>query len=119
MWGNRKEAKSIIQDVGPLDIIIASDLLYNFAHFSGLISTLLHLSDKNTIIYLCYKQRSLTPQEEYSFFEQCVKYFVITQIEHIHNQKIQTSTAVRIYKLQQYSIKSPPFWSQLLLKMSG
>lgn len=63
--------------------------------------------------------KRFNPQEEYSFFEQCGKYFMITQIEHIHNQKIQTSTAVRIYKLQQYSIKSSPFWSQLLLKMSG
>jgi hypothetical protein len=37
MWGDKKEAKSITDD-GPLDTIIASDLLYNVAHFSGLIS---------------------------------------------------------------------------------
>ncbi|KAI7871947.1 putative methyltransferase-domain-containing protein, partial [Mucor mucedo] len=78
-WGNKEEAADITKD-GALDVIIASDVLYNVEHFSKLISTFRDLCDASTIIYLCYKQRGLTVQEENSFFGQCKKYFMISQL---------------------------------------
>lgn len=114
-WGNKEEAQNITRD-GLLDIIIASDVLYNVVHFPSLISTFRHLCGQSTIIYLCYKQRGLTLGEEKSFFNQCKKYFRITQLENIEQQQLkqfENATAVKIYKVQ---LHSQQLWSQLLQK---
>ncbi|GAA5802273.1 hypothetical protein HPULCUR_007736 [Helicostylum pulchrum] len=116
-WGNKMQAKSIT-DQGPLDIIIASDVLYNVVHFSSLISTLRHLCHQNTIVYLCYKQRGFTVKEENSFFSLCKKYFSVRQLKNIEQlqlKQFENSTAVKIYKLQ---LRSQPLWDQLLLKFT-
>lgn len=97
-WGNKEEADKITRG-GALDIIIASDVLYNVVHFPSLISTLCDLCDPSTTIYLCYKQRGLTLQEEKSFFHQCKKHFCISQLENIEQQQLENTTAVKIYKL--------------------
>lgn len=113
-WGNKKEAANITKD-GVLDVIIASDVLYNVEHFAKLISTFRDLCDASTIIYLCYKQRGLTVQEENSFFGQCKKYFRISQLQNIEQQQLKTfedNTAVKIYKLRLRQFKS---WVKKLL----
>ncbi|CAO3648168.1 unnamed protein product [Mucor hiemalis] len=121
-WGDKAEANNIIRDNNELDIIIASDVLYNVAHFPSLISTFLHLSNKNTIIYFGYKQRGLTYEEETMFFDQCKQFFDTTKIVHIQGQVIQSDTPVQIYKMQLHQAKNQfytlPFLKQLLLKIN-
>lgn len=124
-WGDKIEADNIVGGSNePLDIIIASDVLYNVAHFPNLISTFLHLSTKDTVIYFGYKQRGLTHEEEVLFFDQCRQYFDIVQIVHIHGQVIQSDTPVKIYKMQlRQSTRSQQFYmlpilKQLLLKIN-
>ncbi|KAG2234045.1 putative methyltransferase-domain-containing protein [Thamnidium elegans] len=117
-WGNKMQAQDITNQ-GPLDIIIASDVLYNVVHFSSLISTLRHLCHQNTIVYLCYKQRGLTAKEENSFFSSCKKYFSVRQLKNIEQlqlKQFENTMTVRIYKLQ---LHSQPLWGQLLLKLTG
>lgn len=117
-WGNKTQAKSIT-DQGPVDIIIASDVLYNVVHFSSLVSTLRYLCHQNTIVYLCYKRRGFTAKEETSFFSLCEKYFSVRRLknfEQLQLKQFENTTAVKIYKLQ---LHSQPLWGQLLQKLTG
>ncbi|KAI8336507.1 putative methyltransferase-domain-containing protein [Chlamydoabsidia padenii] len=77
-WGNEKDIQHIRHDTPPIDIIIASDLLYDPAHFSALIKTLSGLAvPGRTVIYLGYKRRGLKESDEHYFFDLCCKYFDI------------------------------------------
>lgn len=98
-WGNKREAEAILAN-SKLDIVIASDVLYNVDHFPELLSTLQNLCSEHTCIYLCYKQRGLTVQEERSFFEQCKIKFHTT-----HLKQFKHETGVKIYLLR----KKPRF----------
>jgi predicted nicotinamide N-methyase len=93
-WGNKKDADYILAN-GKLDIVIASDVLYNVDHFPELVSTLQDLCNEDTFIYLCYKQRGLTIQEERSFFKQCKVKFNITLLKQFKHE-----TGVKMYRLK-------------------
>jgi predicted nicotinamide N-methyase len=93
-WGNKKDVEAILAR-GKLDIVIASDVLYNTAHFAKLVSTLRDLCDKHTRIYLCYKQRGLTIEEERSFFILCKTQFQVSLLKQFKHEM-----GVKIYQLR-------------------
>ncbi|ORZ19457.1 putative methyltransferase-domain-containing protein [Absidia repens] len=64
MWHIKKKA--------PIDIIIASDVLYEPSQFAALMKTLVYLSEPgHTVIYLGYKRRGLKASDEEYFFTLC------------------------------------------------
>ncbi|KAI8374657.1 putative methyltransferase-domain-containing protein [Radiomyces spectabilis] len=82
-WGDTKAAKKIVKE-RPVDIIIASDLLYNACDFVPLIRTLRDLSTPGiTVIYLGYKRRGFGSTEEQQFFKLCQPYFDIRRCSNI------------------------------------
>ena len=50
---NKEEAIQIKESMAPLDLIIASDIIYLAAYFQNLIDTFMYLSSPQTRIYLC------------------------------------------------------------------
>ncbi|KAI7864952.1 putative methyltransferase-domain-containing protein [Mucor mucedo] len=77
-WGNYDDVKTLLLK-GPIDIIIASDVLYEPSSFSKLVQTLDWLSAavKNIDIFLGYKRRGLSREDEQSFFQICAEKFHI------------------------------------------
>ncbi|CAO3591789.1 unnamed protein product [Absidia cylindrospora] len=68
MWRIKKKA--------PIDIIIASDVLYEPSQFDALMKTLVYLSEPDrTVIYLGYKRRGLKASDEEYFFTLCCDAF--------------------------------------------
>ncbi|CAJ0831206.1 18078_t:CDS:2 [Entrophospora sp. SA101] len=71
-WGDLNKAKKL----GTLDYVLASDVVYEPELFDSLIQTLNTLCTPNlTKIYLGYKRRGLTKNEEKDFFNQLQKNF--------------------------------------------
>ncbi|KAI8886721.1 hypothetical protein K501DRAFT_213257 [Backusella circina FSU 941] len=80
-WGESKDVQLILKG-GPIDFVIASDVLYEPAHFSALVSTLDHLvGHQKTCIYLGYKKRGLSLEQESTFFNICLLKFDIVLIQ--------------------------------------
>ncbi|KAI8968249.1 putative methyltransferase-domain-containing protein [Mycotypha africana] len=67
LWGNEKEAAAC----GKADLILASDVLYEAQFFKDLVEALADLSHDKTRIYIGYKRRGLTVQEEEEFWGLC------------------------------------------------
>ncbi|KAI8976736.1 putative methyltransferase-domain-containing protein [Pilobolus umbonatus] len=80
-WGCLRDARRILSD-GPLDYIIASDILYNIKDFQSILLTFRQLSSENTVIYFGYKPRGLTQSDETKFFDACKKYFKVTLLQY-------------------------------------
>ncbi|RCI02171.1 hypothetical protein CU098_007105 [Rhizopus stolonifer] len=79
-WGNYEDAKQVLMK-GPIHTIIASDVLYEPASFQKLVQTLDWLSTEGDVdIYLGYKRRGLSLEEELSFFNICSKRFHIRML---------------------------------------
>lgn len=71
-WGRTKDIQHIRKTLPPIDIIIASDVLYEPANFAILVETLIKLSEPGrTVIYLGYKRRGLKQSDEQYFFDLC------------------------------------------------
>lgn len=83
-WGDYDDAQRILSD-GPINTIIASDVLYEPASFSKLVQTLDWLSSESSTvdILLGYKRRGLSREEEQSFFDICAEKF---DIKTLHTQ---------------------------------
>ncbi|KAI8642481.1 putative methyltransferase-domain-containing protein [Parasitella parasitica] len=78
-WGNYHDAQSLLVE-GPIQTVIASDVLYRPSTFSSLVSTLVWLSDENKgqiEIYVGYKRRGLALHDETKFFDLCAESFEI------------------------------------------
>jgi hypothetical protein len=91
-WGSYEDAQRILVD-GPIHTIIASDVLYEPASFSKLVQTLDWLSagaPNSTIdIFLGYKRRGLSREDEQSFFDICAEKFDISILPiHVENKLI-------------------------------
>ncbi|KAI8875804.1 hypothetical protein K501DRAFT_263220 [Backusella circina FSU 941] len=85
-WGNRKDEQLILKN-GPIDFIIASDVLYKPEHFQDLVNTLDQLCSRSsgmTKVYLGYKKRGLSEESEDMFFDLCSKKFHI----YLENKKL-------------------------------
>ncbi|KAI9022147.1 putative methyltransferase-domain-containing protein [Phycomyces nitens] len=78
-WGSETNARSV-RDSRVVDIVLASDVLYNECDFPLLIKTLCDLSTpKKTIIYLGYKRRGFSQKEEDMFFSMCSSHFHVSE----------------------------------------
>lgn len=80
-WGNFNDVHNVLKD-GPLDFIIASDVLYKPSSFQSLVQTLDWLSRDNPgiRIILGYKRRGLDIKTEQTFFDICSEYFTIQHL---------------------------------------
>ncbi|KAL0078573.1 putative methyltransferase-domain-containing protein [Phycomyces blakesleeanus] len=79
LWGSATNARSA-KDNNIVDIVLASDVLYNESDFPLLIKTLCDISTpKKTIVYLGYKRRGFTQKEEDMFFSMCSKHFRVSE----------------------------------------
>ncbi|KAI7866012.1 putative methyltransferase-domain-containing protein [Spinellus fusiger] len=77
-WGNEEEARRVTARA-PVDILLASDVLYVPQCFDQLIRTLLDLCTVNrTVVYLGYKRRGLRVEEEARFFHRCSRFFHVS-----------------------------------------
>jgi predicted nicotinamide N-methyase len=94
-WGNLQDVQKILID-GPIDTIIASDVLYKPSSFPKLVQTLDWLSAENRRIdiYLGYKRRGLSVEDEQSFFDICAQKF------HIHILSGRISSSFSLFKTQ-------------------
>ncbi|KAI8369303.1 putative methyltransferase-domain-containing protein [Radiomyces spectabilis] len=80
-WGNIDHTTHIANS-GPVDLIIASDVVYNPSCFSLLVQTLETLSTPGrTVIYLGYKRRGLKEEDEDQFFKLCSANFHISLVQ--------------------------------------
>lgn len=68
-WGSAGDANALTP---PFDLILASDVIYFDHLFKPLIQTLLHLSDRDSLILISYKIRSF---KEMDFFAQFGRFF--------------------------------------------
>jgi hypothetical protein len=95
-WGNAQDVQHVLID-GPIDTIIASDVLYKPSSFPKLVETLDWLSTENRRIdiYLGYKRRGLSVEDEQSFFEICAQKF------HIQSLSNRVSSSFSLFKTQQ------------------
>ncbi|KAI8089510.1 putative methyltransferase-domain-containing protein [Halteromyces radiatus] len=76
-WGNKEDIQ-LVKKKAPIDIIIASDVLYEPMNFAALVLTLVDLSiPGRTVIYLGYKRRGLKEADERYFFGLCHEHFDI------------------------------------------
>ncbi|GLD98130.1 hypothetical protein PINS_up006827 [Pythium insidiosum] len=72
-WGD--EVSEDLRSVGPWDVVLCSDCLYEPQSYPDLLSSLDALAATTTIVYIAYKQRH--PDRERSFFESASKRFEI------------------------------------------
>lgn len=96
-WGKKKDARRITSATTnvtkfkpfhmtkktscPLDIVIASDLLYNAKDMVNLVQTFLDLCTYGkTVIYFGYKNRGLKEEELIQFFQLCRVHFHVDLI---------------------------------------
>ncbi|KAG0177708.1 hypothetical protein DFQ29_004500 [Apophysomyces sp. BC1021] len=87
-WGERSDAERV-KNGKPVDIVIASDLLYNVSDFANIIQTFRHLSTPGrTVIYLGYKRRGFKEKEETEFFRLCKPYFHVSLARDQHDQLV-------------------------------
>lgn len=91
-WGNYNDVKTLLLK-GPIDIIIASDVLYEPASFSKLVQTLDWLSNsvKKIDIFLGYKRRGLSREDEQSFFQICAEKFHINILPVQQDNQLMTN----------------------------
>lgn len=94
-WGNYDDAQRILSE-GPINTIIASDVLYAPASFSKLVQTLDWLSSdspssSSVDIFLGYKRRGLSREEEQSFFDICAEKFDIITLHTQTENKLLTN----------------------------
>lgn len=93
-WGNYDDAQRILSE-GSINTIIASDVLYEPASFSKLVQTLDWLSSDSPLssvdIFLGYKRRGLSREEEQSFFDICAEKFDIITLHTQAENKLITN----------------------------
>ena len=66
-WGSLADAKLVLR-AAPVDVVLASDVLYEPASFKLLVESLVSLSTPGrTVIYLGYKRRGLKDEDEAHF----------------------------------------------------
>ncbi|KAI9361526.1 putative methyltransferase-domain-containing protein, partial [Pilaira anomala] len=110
-WGNYNDVQCLLRD-GSINTIIASDVIYEPASFPKLVQTLDWLSESvetKIDIFLGYKRRGLSREDEQSFFDICAEKFVITILPSQSNHEgwilgsgfsdIFEETGVNIYQL--------------------
>ncbi|CAO3621999.1 unnamed protein product [Cunninghamella blakesleeana] len=118
-WGNMHDIKRIRGMKKPIDVIIASDVLYLPSNFKVLVDTLAALSTPGrTVIYLGYKRRGLDVSDENYFFELCYKHFHLQLIKNdgdvfndIYNNNNSNSNEKEESTKQQKLIK-PVYWEK-------
>ncbi|KAI8369077.1 putative methyltransferase-domain-containing protein, partial [Blakeslea trispora] len=94
-WGNYDHVRHVLME-GPIDTIIASDVLYKPASFKDLVDTLDWLTmDGRVDIYLGYKRRGLSLEEELYFFDICSQKFEVkTLYSSLHSDKVTNYPAL-------------------------
>ncbi|CAG8671615.1 3158_t:CDS:2, partial [Acaulospora morrowiae] len=81
-WGDRSKAKNL----GVIDYVIASDVVYEPDLFDSLIQTFVTVcTPGRTKIYLGYKRRGLTVVEEKKFFAKLQKKFKMSSLQGLPN----------------------------------
>lgn len=103
LWGNTKDTDMC----GKADIVIASDVLYEAQFFEDLVKTFVDLSKPTTKIYIGYKRRGFSEEEEHRFWSLCKEHFNVTLLtfEGIEDQddklvpRMTLETGVQIYRL--------------------
>jgi hypothetical protein len=78
LWGNAEEAVTC----GKVDLIIASDVLYEAQFFEDLVKTFVDLSTKDTRIYIGYKRRGFDEAEEKRFWSMCSEYYSVKLLDY-------------------------------------
>ena len=103
-WGNKEQ----VEQCSKVDLIIASDVLYEAHFFQDLVKTLVDLSKDTTRIYIGYKRRGFSQEEEQTFWNLCESSgFQVTLLEYDRNQdvddilvpSIAVEIGVQIYRL--------------------
>ncbi|CAG8569200.1 10886_t:CDS:2 [Paraglomus brasilianum] len=93
-WGDVSKTRRL----GPFDIVLASDVIYEPELFDALIQTFVTVCTPNqTHVYVGYKRRGLSPQEEEEFFLKLAEEFKVTVVEGIG--KAAEEQKIKIYKL--------------------
>ena len=62
LWGNREQITHVQNTYKPFDLIIGSDLLYDPKNYRNLLSTILQLDEKDTLIIFGGTRRHLEQQ---------------------------------------------------------
>ncbi|CAG8525442.1 3646_t:CDS:2 [Paraglomus brasilianum] len=94
-WGRVNKAKKL----GTFDIVLASDVVYEPELFDVLIGTLCAVCTSNhTKIYLGYKRRALSVEEEGRFFKKLARKFKVSLVDGIAT--VTNEQKVRIYELR-------------------
>lgn len=93
-WGDYADVQRVLL-TGPINTIVASDVLYEPSSFSKLVQTLDWLSSDSPLhkidILLGYKRRGLSLKDEESFFEICAKKFEIRLLNAQAENKLITN----------------------------
>ncbi|KAG0279278.1 Methyltransferase-like protein 21D [Linnemannia exigua] len=94
-WKTPFRATTNLKD---LDVVIASDVIYDEKAFESLLSTLVGLcSPGRTEIYLGYKRRQLSPAKELEFFSKIKNLFHVEELE----KEPVHELGVKVYRLSQ------------------
>jgi predicted nicotinamide N-methyase len=87
-WGDQTQAQALNP---PVDLIVATDVIYEYKFLEPLIQTLTHLSGPNTVIYLAYRSRGLTPEQEKEAFAKLKETFTVQQTQYVEKDFLNIS----------------------------
>lgn len=87
-WGDQSQAQALEP---PVDLIVATDVIYEYKYLEPLIQTLTHLSGPNTVIYLAYRSRGLTPDQEKEAFVKLQNTFAVQQTQYVEKDFLNIS----------------------------
>ena len=88
LWGNRDQAQALHP---PVDLVVATDVIYEYKFLDPLIQTLTHLSGPNTVIYLAYRSRGLTFEQEQEAFVKLKETFKVQQTQYVEKDFLNIS----------------------------
>ncbi len=87
-WGDQPQAQALNP---PVDLIVATDVIYEYKFLDPLIQTLTHLSGPNTVIYLAYRSRGLTSEQEQEAFTKLKSTFKVQQTQYVEKDFLNIS----------------------------
>jgi predicted nicotinamide N-methyase len=87
-WGDQTQAQALNP---PVDLIVATDVIYEYKFLEPLIQTLTHLSGPSTVIYLAYRSRGLTPEQEKEAFAKLKETFTVQQTQYVEKDFLNIS----------------------------
>ncbi|KAI8059302.1 putative methyltransferase-domain-containing protein [Gongronella butleri] len=101
-WGDKAAAAAC----GPADLILASDVLYESEFFEVLVQSLADLCSEKGRIYIGYKRRGLSIDDETRFWTLCEQHFAVTLLndhpddpDHRLVPELASQVGVKLYRL--------------------